>query len=51
VRRHDGVAKAAPVLEGGTAVVEVEDPDAVTRFSATEGDRRFSNTPVGPTRR
>src|SRR5947209_4894797 len=48
IRRHDG-AGIAPVL-GGSAVVGVVF-GAVTRLRAADGDRRFSNTPAGPTRR
>src|SRR5437588_1174455 len=47
-RRHDG-AGATPVVGGSVVVGELL--LAVTRFRATDGERRFSNTPEGPMRR
>src|SRR5579864_1047180 len=50
VRCQEGVGNTAAV--GGAVVVVVPDAVvAVTLLRATDGDRRFSNTPDGPTRR
>src|SRR5437588_5637034 len=49
VRCHDGGAETSAL--GGGAVVVGDTVVADTLLRATDGDRRFSNTAAGPTRR
>src|SRR5947199_10748580 len=49
VRRHDGAANTSAFGAGAVVVGETVVADALLR--ATDGDRVFSNTPAGPTRR
>src|SRR3954447_4535671 len=51
VRCHDGGTRAAPEAGAGGTVVVLAIVVADGRFSATDGERLFSKTPAGPTRR